>query len=105
MKTYQLEDYDYFRFGQQLIAIQSMAAIKDGPFYVEAQDNYRRTWAMGVDAYDEFFVTHDRTNLMFPLALHSDFTIYKTIRSAAQVYDAPQTDSFELKFDNYGDDK
>lgn len=105
MKTYELEDYDYFRFGQHLIAIQSMAAIRSMPFYVDAQDNYRRTWAMGMDAYGEFFITHDRTDLMFPLALHNDFKVYKTIKEAAAVYGELQTETFGQKFDNYGDDK
>lgn len=103
MQNYELTDYDYFRFGQQFVAIQSMASVTDEPFYVEAQDNYKRSWAMGMDAYHELFITHDRTDLMFPLPSHMDFRAYKVISDAAQVYGEPQKETFGAKFDNYVD--
>lgn len=101
MENYELTDYDYFRFGQQLIAIQGMASVADEPFFVEATDNHDRFWAMGMDSDRELFITHDKTDLMFPIYTLNDFTVYKTIRDAAKIYGEHQKETFGAKFDNY----
>lgn len=103
MQGYELTDYDYFRLGQQFIAIQSMSCVTDEPFYVEATDNYDRHWAMGMDSDRDLFITHDRTDLMFPISTINDFVFYKTIRDAAGIYGEPQKETFGAKFDNYVD--
>ncbi len=103
MTSYELTDYDYFRFGQQLIAVQSMAAVTDEPFFVEATDSHDRFWAMGMDSDQEIFITHDKTNLMFPVDTSIDFRVYKTIRDAANIYEGPQKETFGAKFNNYVD--
>ena len=101
MKTYELTDYDYFRLGQQLITAKNVMSVSDEYFYLESQDNYRRTWALGFTGDGELYITHDQTDVMFPLHATNDFWAYKTIRDVAQIFDNPQRETFGAKFGSY----
>lgn len=101
MNNYKLTDYDYFRFGQQMSAVKSMMAVTDEYFFVEAQDNHRRYWALGATGDGDIFITHDHTDLMMPLELNNDFRAYKVISELAQLMDGPQEETFGAKFGSY----
>lgn len=82
-------------------AVKSMMAVTDEYFFVEAQDNHGRYWALGATGDGEVYITHDRTELMMPLDLNNDFRAYKAISELAQVFDNPQRETFGAKFGSY----
>lgn len=100
MRDFSLNDYDYFRFGQQYLAVQNMITVTDDYFYVEAQDSHGRTWAMGAIGDGDIYITHDHTDLMMPLE-RIEFRAYKAIRELALLFGNHQKETFGAKFGSY----